>query len=118
MLAVVKSCRIQAGISIGLVLIQSSLNGGSRFTVKTCCESGRPISVIQPVAHDFNLESYEANLKIINDKKEGLSDFTGLKVEQIRTENIYVIKSKEDYEPFESILNNVVKNKSMNSLFY
>ncbi|NJL57824.1 hypothetical protein HC928_23845, partial [bacterium] len=47
--SVVKSCRIQAGIGKGLILVQSSLDGGSKFTVKAAVDSDRPLGVVYPV---------------------------------------------------------------------
>lgn len=102
--SVVKSCRIQAGISNGLVLIQSSIDGGSKFTTKAFCEISRPIGVINPVSVDYETPSYEANRAIIESLKKGLSKFTELKVDKILTSKIFVIKTKEDYEELEILL--------------
>ncbi|MBK6902418.1 MAG: DNA-processing protein DprA [Saprospirales bacterium] len=107
---VVKSCRIQAGLSNGLILIQSSLDGGSRFTTKSFCETPRPIAVINPVQSDFDLPAYNANKEIIMNSKKGLSKFTELKEDKIRTTKIFVIKSKDDYTEFENLMLNKPKN--------
>jgi len=107
---VVKSCRIQAGLSNGLILIQSSLDGGSRFTTKSFCETQRPIAVISPVQSDFHLPTYNANKEIILNSKKGLSKFTELKEGKIQTSKIFVIKSKEDYTEFENLMTNKPKN--------
>jgi DNA processing protein len=101
---VVKSCRIQAGLSNGLILIQSSLDGGSRFTTKSFCETHRPIAVINPVQADFDLPTYNANKEIILNSKKGLSKFTKLKEDKILTSKIFVIKSKDDYSEFENLM--------------
>lgn len=107
---VVKSCRIQAGISNGLILIQSSLDGGSRFTTKSFCETQRLIAVVNPVQSDFDLPTYNANKEIILNSKKGLSRFTELKEDKIQTSKIFVIKSKDDYTEFENLMNNRPKN--------
>lgn len=107
---VVKSCRIQAGISNGLILVQSSLDGGSRFTTKSFCETLRPIAVINPVSTDFDLPTYNANKEIILNNKKGLSKFTELKEDKIQTSKIFVIKSKNDYAEFENLMTNIAKN--------
>jgi len=107
---VVKSCRIQAGISNGLILIQSSLDGGSRFTTKSFCETHRPIAVINPVQADFDVPNYNANKEIILNSKKGLSKFTELKEDKIQTSKIFVIKSKDDYTEFEILMTNRPKN--------
>lgn len=101
---VVKSCRIQAGLSNGLILIQSSLDGGSRFTIKSFCETHRPIAVINPVPADFDLPTYNANKEIILNNKKGLAKFTELKEDKIQTSKIFVIKSKDDYTGFEKLM--------------
>jgi DNA processing protein len=107
---VVKSCRIQAGLSNGLILIQSSLDGGSRFTIKSFCETQRPIAIINPFQSDFDLPSYNANKEIILNSKKGLSKFTELKEDKIKTSKIFVIKSKDDYAEFENFMTNRPKN--------
>lgn len=108
--SVVKSCRIQAGISQGLILVQSSLSGGSRFTVKAYCETSRPIAVIKPVLSDYDLLTYEANKEILEKGIKGLSKFTELKDEKILTKEIFAIKTKEDFSKFEEIVRNKEKN--------
>ena len=102
--SVVKSCRLQAGISDGLFLIQSSLNGGSKFTLKSFCETNRPIAVINPLKEDENMPSYSANI-IIRDKKiDGLIKITDLKSEKIFTKDIILINSKTDYATFDNLI--------------
>lgn len=108
--SVVKSCRIQAGLSNGLILIQSSLDGGSRFTTKAFCETQRPIAVINPVPSDFELPTYNANKEIIQNDKKGLSKFTETKEDRIQTSKIFVIKSKDDYTEFEALMTDKTKN--------
>jgi DNA processing protein len=107
---VVKSCRIQAGLSNGLILIQSSLDGGSRFTTKSFCETQRPIAIINPVQTDFELPTYNANKEIIMNSKKGLSKFIELKEDKIQTSKILVIKSKDDYSEFENLMTISPKN--------
>ncbi|WP_028123657.1 DNA-processing protein DprA [Epilithonimonas tenax] len=108
--SVVKSCRIQAGLSNGLILIQSSLDGGSRFTTKAFCETQRPFAVINPVPSDFELPTYNANKEIIQNGKNGLSKFTDTKEDKIQTSKIFVIKSKDDYTEFETLMTSKTKN--------
>lgn len=108
--SVVKSCRIQAGLSNGLILIQSSLEGGSRFTTKSFCETQRPIAIINPVQTDFDLPTYNANKEIILNSKKGLSKFTELKEDKIQTSKIFIIKSKDDYTEFENLMTNRPNN--------
>jgi DNA processing protein len=56
------------------------------------------------------LPTYNANKEIIQNSKKGLSKFTELKEEKILTTKIFVIKSKEDYEKFEILMNNRSNN--------
>lgn len=105
--SIIKSCRIQAGISKGLILIQSSMKGGSRFATKSFCEIARPLGIIQPIPKDINLPSYEANKKIIESKEIGLAEFTGLKEANLNLQNIFIIKSKNDFISFEEKMRNV-----------
>jgi DNA processing protein len=113
---VVKSCRIQAGLSNGLIIIQSSLEGGSRFATKSFCETQRPIAVIHPVQTDMDLPTYNANKEIILNSKKGLSKFTELKEEKIKTSKIFVIKSKDDYTEFENLMTDKTKNKEQSEI--
>jgi DNA processing protein len=112
---VVKSCRIQAGLSNGLILIQSSIDGGSRFTTKSFCETERPIAIINPVQSDFDLPSYNANKEIILNGKKGLSKFVEIKEDKIQTSKIFVIKSKENYTEFENLMTIRVKNNEQSN---
>lgn len=102
--SVVKSCRIQAGIGVGLILIQSYINGGSRFTVKAAVESNRPVGVVHPVNKDIDQENYSANKKIIEDGVGGLNEFANLKNSKNSNAKIVVLTGKESYPEFEAVL--------------
>lgn len=104
--SVVKSCRIQAGIGKGLILVQSSVNGGSRFTVKAAVESNRPLGVIYPVKADIHRDDYGANKKIIEKGISGLNEFLELKNSKKTNPNILVLSSKESYPEFELAVEN------------
>lgn len=108
--SVVKSCRIQAGLSQGLILVESSIGGGSRFTAKAFCETERPFAVAHPMQLDFELPAYSANKAIIEFMRKGLAMFTELKEDKIRTKTIFVIQSKDDYQVFESLIAGVQRN--------
>ncbi len=117
--SVVKSCRLQAGISNGLLIVQSSLDGGSKFATKAFCELTRPIAIINPIQSDFDLPSYNANKEIVLSKKNGLAKFTDHKTDKIQTSEILIIKSKEDYAEFEKLMKNQTKiiGKQKTTLF-
>lgn len=102
--SVVKSCRIQAGIGKGLILVQSSLDGGSKFTVKAAVDSDRPLGVVYPVKSDINRDDYTANRKIIESGVRGLGEFVELKKGKNSHPKIVILSSKDSYPEFESAL--------------
>lgn len=109
--SVVKSCRLQAGLSDGLLLIQSSETGGSKFTIKSFCETHRPLAIINPLPEDQDSKSYGANILIREKGNNGLAEITGLKTDKILTSEIIIIKSKADYIKFEDSIKNNVNTK-------
>ena len=111
-ISVVKSCRIQAGISASLILVQSSLTGGSKFTIKAFAELVRPIATVFPVNEDLLLESYKANISIINEGANGLSEMTNLKYDKIKTSDIILLKSKNDYQVLENKMSTNLHQRS------
>jgi len=102
--SVVKSCRIQAGIGIGLILVQSSLNGGSKFTVKAAVDLCRTLGIVYPIKSDINRDDYSANRKIIESGVRGLSEFVELKNDKNSNSKIVILSSKASYPEFESAL--------------
>ena len=102
--SVVKSCRIQAGLSHGLILVQSSITGGSRFTLKAYCGTERPFGIVYPLPDDYELQAYEANRLICEKGAKGIASFIEQKEEKIKTNVVYAIKSREDYLKFENII--------------
>lgn len=97
---VIKSCRLQAGLSQGLILVQSKLNGGSKYTLEAFCSLNRPLGIVSiPGKQDDPL--YEANMEISKNYKAGLSKMTGLKPDKIIVEKINIISSKADYSIFD-----------------
>ena len=102
--SVVKSCRIQAGIGKGLILVQSSLDGGSKFTVKAAVDSDRPLGIVYPVKSDINRDDYTANRKIIESGVRGLGEFVELKRGKSSHPKIVILSSKDSYPEFESAL--------------
>lgn len=113
--SVVKSCRIQAGLSSGLILIQSSIEGGSRFTVKAAIDSNRPLGVIYPVKADVHQNDYGANRIIIEGGLQGLSEFVGLKNGKNSSPKVVVLSGKESYPEFEEALKSASKSATNKS---
>lgn len=116
--SVIKSCRLQAGVSEGLFLIQSSIDGGSKYTLKSYCETNRPLAVINPLKEDEVLPSYSANITIRDNQLIGLSKITGLKIDKISTKNIVLIKSKEDYGLFDKVIVQKNINNQVNKTLF
>jgi DNA processing protein len=116
--SVMKSCKMQADISDGLILIQSSVDGGSKYTLKSYCETGRPIAVINPVKDDEKLDSYSGNIAIRDNSFKGLSQITGLKTEKINTKSITVLNSKNDYDTFDAAINTKNQQSQMSKTLF
>ena len=102
--SVIKSCRIQAGIARALILVQSSITGGSKFAIKSFAELPRTLAVINPVPQDFDSDDYNANKLLILKNILGLSEMTELKADKIKVSDIFLIKSKNDYAVLEQKL--------------
>ncbi len=114
---VVDSCALQAGLSNGLILIQSKAAGGSKYTLKVYAELNRPLGII--VLPGMELDPlFEANTKIIQNTKSGLAEITGLKPDKIKIEKCYSISQKSDYAVFENaVLSKINKENISESLF-
>ncbi len=102
--SVIKSCRIQAGLAHGLVLIRSSVDGGSKFTVKAFSELKRNLAFICPTKQDYMLDSYSANRLLAEKGMLGLAEITDVKSEKITINELFAIKSKDDYVRYEQLL--------------
>jgi DNA processing protein len=103
-----KASRIQAGLSKGLILTQSSISGGSKYTLKTFSEVKRPIGVIAFEANsEFqNSEEFSANRLLIAENKKGLLKMCDIKkVENLKTSKIIKISGVTDYTVFENNIN-------------
>lgn len=97
-----KASRIQAGLSQGLILVQSSINGGSKYTISTFAKLGRPIGVIHfPSSEEYDNDSFGANKLIVDEKEEGIAKLIGLKNKsKVKVKSITVLQSKTDYTSF------------------
>ncbi|HLO55541.1 MAG TPA: DNA-processing protein DprA [Saprospiraceae bacterium] len=94
---VVEYCELQAELSSAMILVQSKLDGGSRFTIKPFAQLKRKLGIINGSVYDNDVHSYEANNAILNKKREGISQFTGIKHENIMCDLIG-INTREDYD--------------------
>jgi len=117
-----KSSRIQAGLSDSLILIQSSIDGGSKYTLNSFKNLNRPLGIINFSNNKyFNIdESFSANRLLLKEEKIGLSficekindkniELDNLKyIDKINITKIVRIQNKEDY----LVLVNLVNRKS------
>lgn len=102
-----KASRIQAGLSKGIILIQSSSSGGSKYTLKAFSELNRPLGVIGLRGNEIfeNDDVFSGNRMLINNKVDGLADMCEIKnMNNIKLKNILPIFSKNDYVLFENEL--------------
>ena len=110
-----KASRIQAGLSHGLILIQSKIDGGSKYTLSKFAKTRRPIGVIHyPSSTEYQSESFGANRLIVEKGMDGLAQFIGLKNKtSINISQLSVLSCKNDYNSF---INSII-NASNNNLF-
>ena len=101
----VEYCKLQAALSDTLVLVQSDLDGGSKFTVDAFARTDRKLCIVNISKYDLNQLYYTVNDLIINKKNEGVSEWCGLKKDKILC-NIEIIESKSDYQKIISIKSN------------
>lgn len=103
-----KASRIQAGLSKGLILIQSSTKGGSKYTLKSFSELNRELGVINFESNkQFEQESFSGNRLLLNDGIGGLMKMCDIKrLSTVNIKKIIDIKSKLDYDLFEKNLLN------------
>ena len=113
-----KASRIQAGLSHGLILVESSVDGGSKYTIESFSKLGRPLGVIQfSQSEDFNSNSFGANRLIASKKIMGIAEMLNLKTsKKINVDSITVIEGKKDYEIFCKRINDNDKSRK-NTLF-
>ena len=97
-----KASRIQAGLSQGLILVQSSIDGGSKYTISTFAKLGRAMGVIHfPSSPEYDTDSFSANKLIVEKRKEGIAKIIALKnVSKINVKSITILQSKVDYNSF------------------
>ena len=97
-----KASRIQAGLSDGLILVQSKLDGGSKYTLSTFSKLSRTLGVIHfPTSEEYQTESFAANRLIVEEQIAGVAKFIGQKTTKgISIKSIIPIQSKLEYEVF------------------
>ena len=95
--SVIASCRLQAGLSQVLLLIQSSSNGGSRFTANYFAKLSRKFAFIVPPEAQSSESVFGANLLLLKGK-EGLARFIGLKTSKTLKTDFLPMRSRDDYD--------------------
>lgn len=110
--SVVKYCILQAAMVDALVLVQSSIDGGSRFTVEHFCQQEKTLFVVNTIKYDSVDEEYAANKLIIEKKQAGIAEWCKIKPEKVKC-NIEIINSKEDYQKLLSISKTKANNLTL-----
>lgn len=110
-----KASRIQAALSQGLILVQSGIDGGSKYTLGTFAKLPRVLGVIHfPSSEEYQSEKFEANRVIISEQKEGIAKFIGLKTtKKIELSSIIPIQGKADYDVFSSKIESASQPSSL-----
>lgn len=95
-----KASRIQAGLSQGLILVQSKVDGGSKYTLEKFVKLGRPLGVIHfPTSEEYNTDIFGANRLIIEKGVNGIAQMLGLKkTSSINVKKILALTSKLGYD--------------------
>lgn len=111
-----KASRIQAGLSKALILVQSKVDGGSKYTLKVFSKLGRPIGIIHfPTSEEYNSEVFGANRLIVEKKIEGLAKMLEInKASSLGVGNIIPLANKADYD---ILINEIVSTESNQQLW-
>jgi DNA processing protein len=104
--SVFASCRLQAGLSQVLLLVQSSSDGGSRFTVGHFAKLPRKLAFIVPPEAQSSEAAFGANQMLLKGR-DGLAEFVGLKTSKTLKADLLPMRSKDDYD---DVLRNLESN--------
>ncbi|WP_420594285.1 DNA-processing protein DprA [Deinococcus sp.] len=99
----VKRDRTQAGLSQGVVMVQSGLKGGSLHASRASIEYGRPLGVPWPTRqdHDAGADKVQANLCLLGEPR-GAAQL--LRCRESHLQRVMAIHSRDDYPRFEAAL--------------
>lgn len=120
-----KASRIQAGLAKALILVQSPIDGGSKYTVRAFKDLNRVLGVVN---FDTNIEFrdsalFGANRLIVGYKQHGIAYFCSDKhdteiyasnIASIKLRDIVNITSSDDYRKFSK---KIKENKVEKTLF-
>lgn len=104
--SVIASCRLQAGLSQVLLLVQSSSDGGSRFTAGHFAKLPRKLAFIVPPEAQSSESAFGANQMLLKGR-DGLAEFVGLKTSKTLKADLLPMRSKGDYD---AVLRNLESN--------
>ncbi len=102
-----KASKIQAGLSSALILIESSIDGGSKYTIKSFAKLNRVIGVINYPSNEFyqTSESFSANRLIAESKLDGILQICNLKRQKsISIKDLVIIENQNGYRRIEDLL--------------
>ena len=93
--------RIEAGLSRGVVLVQSDLDGGSLHASRASLQYGRLLAVPRPTSADIDAASpkIKANLLLADGSDE--ENVKLLQCDNVALSRVRVLTSREDYEVWE-----------------
>ena len=94
---VIASCRLQAGLSHVLLLVQSSSDGGSRFTVGHFCKLPRALAFVVPPDAQISVPAFGANF-LLSQGIDGLVEFAGMKTSKTIRADLLPIRSRAEYD--------------------
>ena len=99
-----KVSRIQAGLSLGLILVQSSIDGGSKYTIKAFGKLNRTLGVVHfPSNEEYKTDSFSANREIVENGYPGIAKLIGLKsTTGLVIKDLVIIESQKDYALFKA----------------
>jgi DNA processing protein len=95
-----KASRIQAGLAKALILVQSSENGGSKYTLKPFVKLNRPLGIVSysDSVEYTSEESFSMNRRILLNRKEAIHKICNIKrLNNFDDSNIVPLSSKSDY---------------------
>ncbi len=95
-----KASRIQAGLSSALILIQSSIGGGSKYTLKTFVKLNRTLGVVSLKNHIEFMgdELFSANRLITDHGIQGLAEFCEMKTtKNVLVKKMVLLSNRDDY---------------------
>lgn len=102
-----KASRIQAGLSKGAILVQSSIIGGSKYTVSAFAKLNRTLGVISYEASDEYKtdDAFGANRLISEKGIQGVANFIGIKnCSLVKLKELVILRTSKDYTSFEATL--------------